>query len=153
MEKEEFFKQYQAKEWYEISKRIKARDNNTCQMCGRNDVPLSVHHLYYPDNGDITNIEDGSLITLCDNCHYIQSESRRRIKEILKYLRLTFTDYEIYCSLRAILAGKFSKEPYPHISLEAREEINYKGEDMPLLEKLDQWRRKIIDSYSNEEQR
>lgn len=32
MKKEDFLRQYHTKEWYEISKRIKARDHNTCQM-------------------------------------------------------------------------------------------------------------------------
>ena len=152
MEKNEFFKQYQTEKWYKLSKRIKARDRNTCQMCGRNDLPLSVHHLYYPENGDISDIEDSSLITLCDNCHYIQSKSKRRVHQILKELRLSFTDYEIYCSLKSLLQGKFCQTPYSHISLEAKEEVSYHGEKLPLLENLDKWRKHITESYNNEEQ-
>lgn len=96
MEKEEFFKQYQTKEWYEISKRIKARDNNTCQMCGRNDIPLSVHHLYYGEDGDLFSVPESSLITLCEECHERQKEFRNDTEGLLRELRTLYTDFEVY---------------------------------------------------------
>ena len=68
MTRKEFLAQYKTKEWYELSKKIKARDHNTCQMCGRNDVPLSVHHLKYG--------EDGSLF-VNDDCDDYDDEYER----------------------------------------------------------------------------
>ena len=85
MDKTDFLKQYQSKEWYDTSKRIKARDHNTCQMCGRNDVPLSVHHRYYGENGSLL-VPDNALITLCEKCHYIETTSKQSLYEILNQL-------------------------------------------------------------------
>ena len=78
MTRKEFLAQYQTKEWYELSRQIKARDHNTCQMCGRNDVPLSVHHLKYGENGSLF-VDDNCLITLCDRCHKINHEYKKNI--------------------------------------------------------------------------
>lgn len=96
MKKDDFFKQYQTKEWYEISKRIKARDKNTCQMCGCNDKPLSVHHLFYAPNGSIFDVPDSALITLCEDCHNEQKEYREDTLSLLDSFRCLFTDYEIH---------------------------------------------------------
>lgn len=85
MKKEEFLNQYKTKEWYETSKRIKARDHNTCQMCGRNDRPLSVHHRYYGKNGSLK-VPDDALITLCDSCHEQETYDKGGLYEHVKRL-------------------------------------------------------------------
>jgi hypothetical protein len=43
------------------------RDNYTCQLCGKSNVPLEVHHIGYW-KGDRTN-RPSNLITLCTKCH------------------------------------------------------------------------------------
>lgn len=61
--------------WVKISKRIRERDNYTCQMCGiQRKSYLIVHHKDW--NGKIRgrslklmNNEDDNLITLCHKCH------------------------------------------------------------------------------------
>lgn len=95
MKQKDFFAQYQTKEWYELSKRIKARDNNTCQMCGRNDLPLNVHHLSYGEDGNILDVHDSQLITLCEECHNKQKECRERTYELIGDLRSVLTDFEL----------------------------------------------------------
>ena len=99
MTREEFLAQYKTKEWYELSKRIKARDHNTCQMCGRNDVPLSVHHLQYGKDGSIFDISEYTLITLCDKCHEIIHRCRNLVNVGINELRCFRTDYEIVAIL------------------------------------------------------
>lgn len=102
MTRKEFLAQYQTKEWYELSRQIKARDHNTCQMCGRNDVPLSVHHLKYGENGSLF-VDNDCLITLCDSCHKINHEYKNKIPEMIEDLREYLTDYEICVYLYSIL--------------------------------------------------
>ena len=102
MTRKEFLAQYKTKEWYELSRKIKARDHNTCQMCGRNDVPLSVHHLKYRENGSLF-VDDDCLITLCDSCHKINHEYKNKIPEMIEDLREYLTDYEICVYLYSIL--------------------------------------------------
>jgi len=50
--------------WDEIKLRIKARDNYSCQNCGRTDIKLDVHHIDMEENH-----QDNNLITLCCVCH------------------------------------------------------------------------------------
>jgi hypothetical protein len=102
MKKQEFLKQYQTKEWYEISKRIKARDNNTCQMCGCKDKPLNVHHLYYGEDGSIF-VDDNSLITICEDCHKHLHMDKECIDGLIDEIKSCFTSTEIRCILEDVL--------------------------------------------------
>ena len=53
---------------YNLREYILHRDNHTCQLCGRTDVPLEVHHIGYY-KGDRSN-RPGNLASLCaNNCH------------------------------------------------------------------------------------
>lgn len=93
MDKKDFLKQYQSKEWYEISKRIKARDHNTCQMCGCNDRPLSVHHRYYGKDGSIFTVPDDALVTLCEVCHTNEHEAQQGLHRQIDELKERFAHY------------------------------------------------------------
>lgn len=95
MEKEKFRKQYLSDWWIETSKRIKSRDHNTCQICGCNDKPLSVHHLHYGIDGSLE-VRDDALITLCENCHAEQKEYREECTSLINEMRETMTDFELY---------------------------------------------------------
>lgn len=95
MDKKDFMAQYRSKWWMETSKRIKSRDHNTCQMCGCNDKPLSVHHLYYGENGNIE-VDDTSLVTLCEDCHKEQNEYRSECNALIDEMRQSMTDIELY---------------------------------------------------------
>ena len=50
--------------WQKLAKKIRARDNNQCRICGTTQR-LSVHHIQRggPDTYD-------NLITLCSRCHH-----------------------------------------------------------------------------------
>lgn len=43
------------------------RDSYTCQICGKKNTRLEVHHIVYRSNGG-TN-DENNLITLCEDCH------------------------------------------------------------------------------------
>lgn len=112
MDKKDFMAQYRSKWWMETSKRIKSRDHNTCQMCGCNDKPLSVHHLYYEKNGSLK-VGDDSLITLCDECHESQKYYREECNEILGNIRSKLTDFEIYHILQYVYDSFLPVEGVP----------------------------------------
>lgn len=152
MNKKDFKAQYLSKWWQDTSKRIKARDKNTCQMCGCNDKPLSVHHLYY-NNGSIK-VDDSALITLCEDCHNEQKEYKERLFEVLQELRKELTDYELCLIIQ--------QKTFDYIS-NAREAIFYRNKDVKLfrcvgddevdfkLKNLHRWRTKILDKELKEE--
>ena len=56
----------QSKEWSILKRRIHRRDAYRCRLCGRNDLPLHLHHCSY-DNYAQEQLAD--LITLCEECH------------------------------------------------------------------------------------
>ena len=43
------------------------RDNYTCQLCGKKNVRLEVHHIIYRSQGGTD--DENNLITLCEDCH------------------------------------------------------------------------------------
>jgi len=53
------------KRWIRLSKKIKERDNWTCQECGKTNIILQVHHI----DKDGYNNNYKNLITLCISCH------------------------------------------------------------------------------------
>lgn len=64
--------------WQKKRLRIFERDNWKCQGCGREDLTLVIHHLYYLSH-DIPpwDYPDEALQTLCEECH---EERRSRSK-------------------------------------------------------------------------
>lgn len=55
---------------YEFSSRREAilhRDKYTCQVCGKKQTRLEVHHIVYRSQGGTDN--ENNLITLCEYCH------------------------------------------------------------------------------------
>lgn len=145
MKREDFLKQYQRKEWYDVSKRIKARDNNTCQMCGRNDRPLAVHHLYYPKSGDICDVPDDTLITLCEDCHK-RMHYWTSFSDILSDLRTVATGYTIHCLLSSLQNGikeKTDENGNKTFYVELRDvDLDDDDYNNSFLEHLYEWREK-----------
>jgi hypothetical protein len=61
------YQQGEQKGFWNIREYVLYRDNYTCQLCGKQNVPLEVHHIGYwiPDRTD----RPDNLITLCIKCH------------------------------------------------------------------------------------
>ena len=61
------YQQGEQQGFWNVREYVLYRDNYTCQLCDRKDVPLEVHHIGYwiPDRTD----RPDNLITLCTKCH------------------------------------------------------------------------------------
>lgn len=113
MEKKDFKKQYLTKKWYELSKRIKARDKNTCQMCGRHDKPVSVHHLVYHEERKVWEYNDDELICICDDCHKLLTDASAEMYEDYKRVKQQFREFGfsdfvfsgVICQLECLLSS------------------------------------------------
>lgn len=57
--------------WQKKRLEILSRDNFTCQYCKDAETELHIHHLEY--SGEPWQVENDKLITLCKNCHEIES--------------------------------------------------------------------------------
>lgn len=56
-----------------LKKSIKSRDHHTCQMCGKMNCNLDIHHIDY-DKG---NHAEDNLISLCKKCHGLTMTRRQ----------------------------------------------------------------------------
>lgn len=72
--------QYQEKltdpRWQKLRLKIFERDAWTCQCCGAMDRTLHVHHLWYVPRKEPWETPMEGLLTLCDDCHTYERESR-----------------------------------------------------------------------------
>jgi len=61
--------------WQKKRLEILSRDEFTCQHCGSKENTLHIHHTYYGKGLEPWEAEDRWLITLCEFCHYDESEN------------------------------------------------------------------------------
>lgn len=55
--------------WQKKRLEILNRDSFTCKRCDNKEKPLHVHHIFYSKKTDPWEIDNGFLITLCEDCH------------------------------------------------------------------------------------
>lgn len=63
---------YNSRKWRNLSKKIKKRDNNECQMCkrrGRYAKAQNVHHIKELKSYPELAYEEDNLESLCISCH------------------------------------------------------------------------------------
>lgn len=60
--------------WQKKRLEIFQRDNWSCKSCGNKDKPLHIHHLFYFKDKEPWEVEDGFLLTLCEECHSNEKE-------------------------------------------------------------------------------
>lgn len=75
--------------WQKRRLEIMNRDHFSCQNCCDTKQTLNVHHQSYERGKDPWDYPDCYLITLCDDCHEIESRLRRETEDkLLKSIRL-----------------------------------------------------------------
>jgi hypothetical protein len=76
--------------WQQKRLLILERDEWTCQQCGRNDLPLNIHHTEYKSGRMPWEYEEVFLITLCHACHTLlgTQTTGRRLQPKVNYVFL-----------------------------------------------------------------
>lgn len=69
--------------WQKRRLAILERDEWACQLCRRGDQTLHVHHRYYEPGKDPWEAGDDALVTLCAECHEIETHDRRMAEDRL----------------------------------------------------------------------
>lgn len=59
--------------WQKMRLQVLERDEWTCRFCGDKTKTLHVHHFCYAKSGNPWDVEDHALITLCEDCHHLES--------------------------------------------------------------------------------
>lgn len=103
--------------WQKKRLQVLERDNWTCRMCGATEKTLHVHHVHYSKMSEGPwDYEDSSLVTLCGDCHELESEE---LKWAMPFLIGNIAEAGIWnAGLMALLADAFAT-PYPMSSEEA----------------------------------
>ena len=68
--------------WQRKSAETKIRAGWVCQVCGRDDATLEVHHGFYRFGRDPWQYPDESLFCLCVKCHSIDATSEDTVVPI-----------------------------------------------------------------------
>gem|GEM_PF-6261725 len=61
--------QYRHPEWIALRQIILERDNYACKICKSQNDELHVHHLMYPKDKYVWQIDQKYLIVVCKDCH------------------------------------------------------------------------------------
>ena len=69
--------------WQKKRLKIMERDNFTCQKCSDKETTLNVHHKYYDKDKKPWEYQNGSLVTLCKDCHLTEHEESAEYKKLL----------------------------------------------------------------------
>lgn len=116
MTKQTYLDKLKNPKWQKKRLEILQRDNFTCQSCYDAESTLHVHHCFYKKGCDPWDYDNQSLVTLCDECHGVQTEYNYGIKkEIIDLLCSHGMLHHHFHSLKFALSyaplGFFSHEP------------------------------------------
>lgn len=64
--------------WQKKRLKILERDDFTCQHCGCKERELQVHHRIYHRGAKPWEYDDSELITLCNQCHEVETEAKNQ---------------------------------------------------------------------------
>ena len=79
----EYSKLLKDPKWQKKRLEILSRDEFTCVSCGNDKETLHVHHCYYDKVNMPWEYPDASLITLCHECHKIETDEAFDLKKDL----------------------------------------------------------------------
>lgn len=63
--------------WQKQRLKILERDDWACQACFDSESTLHVHHRYYTKGSEPWEYSDEALLTLCEECHKFETDTRR----------------------------------------------------------------------------
>lgn len=86
--------------WPKIKEMIRERDDYRCQVCGKTNGKLDVHHIIPRRDGGQDSMDN--LITVCDGCH-------KKIEPIRKRFIISITG-DTYCRARNLVSNARNDE-------------------------------------------
>lgn len=89
--------------WQKKRLEVMQRDGFRCQHCLSNKKELQVHHLVYRKGANPWEYDNKDLITLCKQCHELETEEKKRSYEEFMELKSAFESkgysYELFNSI------------------------------------------------------
>lgn len=81
----DYKEQIQHPNWQKKRLEIMMRDNWKCRRCGKTNIALHVHHLYYIKGLLIWEYDNEGLVTLCKSCHKAIHEDLAKLSGIIAF--------------------------------------------------------------------
>lgn len=102
--------------WQKKRLEILQRDNWACQMCFDTKSMLAVHHRYYRRGAEPWDYTDASLVTLCQECHEVESaelqDAKTALLEAVSHAGLYSADIFNLALVFAEFRGQFVAEEF-----------------------------------------
>lgn len=70
--------------WQKKRLEIMERDGWSCQICDNKSKTLNVHHLFYEYGKDPWDYNNHQLVTLCEECHKREHDSKAEVDMVIK---------------------------------------------------------------------
>jgi hypothetical protein len=98
--------------WQKKRLEVFLRDEFTCQICLDSETTLNVHHKRYIPNNEPWDYSLNDLITLCENCHNVERDTRGKAESVLlEQLKLIFFSSDIEALSQAVSSMPLSHVP------------------------------------------
>lgn len=93
MSEKSYFDKFKDPRWQKKRLKIMERDGFKCEGCGAGDKTLSVHHGYYDKDLDPWEYDDITLHCVCDECHKMYEDLKKRIYRCIAICNLVELDF------------------------------------------------------------
>ena len=94
--RKKYLEKFKDPRWQQLRLRVFERDEWACQKCFNTESTLNVHHKYYLENKEPWEYPMDALITLCEECHGEEMETRPNYERGLLFaLREKFLAEEV----------------------------------------------------------
>ena len=105
--REAYLKKFKDPRWQKMRLEVMNRDEFACQLCYETEYTLNVHHRYYLADHDPWEYPLESLVTLCEECHESETETRpEEERALLRAMREHFYSGEVKTLARAFMVMK-----------------------------------------------
>lgn len=122
--KGEEYQNGQRKGFYNIRSAVLNRDSYKCQMCGKKDVRLEVHHIVFRSYGGSNRMDN--LVTLCSDCHKRihngEINFKKKVKSFKHASHMNVMRKKLIDSLKNIYDNVF--ETFGYLTKYNREKLN-----------------------------
>lgn len=136
--------------WQKKRLQILERDEWSCVICGDKESTLHVHHLFYTRNKEPWDIDDRSLVTLCDECHQREHDEWPQALRSFEvaFKSCGFFSSELWALSLALAENRFTKIHIPDVVMMAMCEAIQDGQI--LQGKIDEYFKRLSETRESD---
>ena len=108
--------------WSSHREAILNRDNYTCQICGKKNTRLEVHHVIFRSQGGTD--DENNLITLCEDCHSAIHDGKIVLTKKPKKLNLKYATHMSIIRSQLLKVYSEAIETFGFVTKENRNQLS-----------------------------